>query len=128
MKTIVVGSRGFEDCQFVSRAIEMARWTITEVVSGCARQIDRLGERWTAARNIPVERFPAEWERLGKAAGFLRNEQMARYAEALVALWDQNSSCSWHMVHRATELGLAVLVASTRDEILSLTKEQRPAG
>jgi hypothetical protein len=30
-----------------------------------------------AARNIPVKRFPAEWERLGKAARFLRNEQLA---------------------------------------------------
>jgi hypothetical protein len=37
MKTIVVGSRGIEDYQLVSRAIEMAPWTITEVVSGRAR-------------------------------------------------------------------------------------------
>jgi hypothetical protein len=128
MKTIVVGSRGIEDYQLVSRAIKMAPWTITEVVSGCARQVYRLGERWAAARNIPVKRFPAEWERLGKAAGFLRNEQMARYAEALVAVWDQKSNGSRHMVHRATELELAVLVVSTRGEILSLTKEQPPAG
>jgi hypothetical protein len=128
MKTIVVGSRGIDDYQLVSRAIEMVPWTITEVVSGCARQVHRLGERWAAARNIPVKRFPAEWGRLEKTAGFLRNEQMARYAEALVTLWDQKSNGSRHMVHRATELGLAVLVASTRDEILSLTKEQPPAG
>jgi YspA, cpYpsA-related SLOG family len=98
MKTIVVGSRRIEDYQLTSRAIELAPWTITEVVSGCARGGDRLGERWAAARNIPVKGFPAEWERPGKAAGFLRNEQMARYADALVAVWDQKSNGSRHMV------------------------------
>jgi hypothetical protein len=128
MKTIVVGSRGIEDYQLVSRTMEMAPWTITEVVSGCARGVDRLGERRATARNIPVKRFPAEWERLGKAAGFLRNEQMARYAEALVAVWDQKNNGSRHMVHRATELELALLVVSTRGEILSLTKGEPPAG
>ena len=106
MKSIVVGSRGIEDYQLVSRAIEMAPWTITEVVSGCARQVDRLGERWAAVRNIPVKLFPVEWERLGKAASFLRNEQMARYAEALVAVWDQKSNGSRHMVHRAASYSL----------------------
>jgi hypothetical protein len=29
---------------------------------------------------------------IGKAAGFLRNEQMARYTEALVAIWDQTTT------------------------------------
>jgi hypothetical protein len=46
MKTIVVRSRGIEDYRLASRAIEMALWTVTEVASGCARQVDRLGERW----------------------------------------------------------------------------------
>jgi hypothetical protein len=38
------------------------------------------------------------------------------------------SNGSRHMVNRATELELAVLVVSTGGEILSLTKEQPPAG
>jgi hypothetical protein len=73
---------------------------------------------------ITQSRFPQSAERLGKAAGFLRNEQMARYAEVLVAVGDQKSNGSRHMVRRATELELAVLVVSTRGEIPSLTKEQ----
>jgi hypothetical protein len=45
MKTIVVGSRRIEDYQLTSRAIELAPWTITEVVSGCARG----GINWVSA-------------------------------------------------------------------------------
>jgi hypothetical protein len=128
MKTIVVGSRGIEDYQLVSRGHRDGPLDDHRSGERVRPGGDRLGERWAAARNIPVKRFHAEWGRLGKAAGFLHNEQMARYAEALVAVWDQKSNGSRHMVHRATERELAVLVVSTRSEILSLTKEQPPTG
>lgn len=50
------------------------------VVSGGACGWDTAGERWAEKHGKPVKRFPADWNRLGKAAGFLRNEQMARFA------------------------------------------------
>lgn len=45
---------------------------ITTVISGKARGVDTLGERWAAANKISVERFPADWS-LGRGAGFRRN-------------------------------------------------------
>jgi hypothetical protein len=72
MKTIVVGSRRIEDYQLTSRAIELAPWTITEVVSGCARGGDRLGERWAAAQQHSSEgvsrRVGASWKGSGLSA------------------------------------------------------------
>lgn len=61
---------------------------ITEVVSGKATGADSCGEIWANDNDIPIIPFPAIWKRpngtLNKVAGHIRNEQMARYADAVV--------------------------------------------
>jgi hypothetical protein len=99
MRVIVAGSRTIDDYQIVAEAIEQSGLDITEVVSGKSpRGVDRLGERWTRANGKRVKRFPAQWDRLGKRAGFVRNSQMADYAEALIAIWDGQSRGTKHMI------------------------------
>lgn len=91
MKVIIAGSRLFTDYellkQHMAEVIEDECLEIEEVVSGTAPGADRLGERWAAERNIPIRRFPANWEKYGKAAGPLRNGEMAAYGDFLVAFW-----------------------------------------
>jgi hypothetical protein len=60
--------------------------------------------------NIPCFRFPADWDRYGKAAGYIRNETMAANAEALIALWDGRSPGTKHMIDIARKKGLKVYV------------------
>jgi len=101
MRVIIAGSRTITDYEFVKWAIEGAGLDITEVVSGAALGVDRLGERWAKEHGIPTKRFPAKWSDLtvpgavikdgayGKynaIAGHTRNQQMADYAEALVEI------------------------------------------
>ncbi len=57
---------------------------IREVVSGGASGADAAGEDWARSRGIPVRRFPADWQTHGRAAGPIRNRQMAEYADAVV--------------------------------------------
>lgn len=113
MKTIIAGSRTITDHLPVRKAIAQAQakgLVITEVVSGGARGTDTLGEQWAYYRGIPVKRFNADWDRYGRSAGYRRNEQMARYAEALVAVWDGTSPGTRHMIELARRLGLRVHV------------------
>ena len=84
MRVIIAGSRFLTDERLVKQAVEMAGFDITQVVSGGGRGIDTVGEEWARARRIPVKRFMADWEELGKAAGPIRNQQMADYADALM--------------------------------------------
>lgn len=83
-------------------------WHVTEVVSGTARGVDRCGETWARSRGISVARMFAEWGTHGHAAGLLRNEDMARYADALVALWDGHSTGTRHMICTMLALGKPV--------------------
>ncbi len=57
---------------------------IREVVSGGASGADAGGEAWAKKRGIPIKRFPADWNTHGRAAGPIRNRQMAEYAEGAV--------------------------------------------
>lgn len=62
----------------------------TQVVSGGARGVDTAAEAAARARrDLPEPKvFPADWDRLGKGAGAIRNEQIVDYAQTIVAFWD----------------------------------------
>ena len=100
MKVIIAGSRKGFVARNVFEAIEESNFVITEVVSGCARGVDRDGEYWAKLNNIPVKLFPADWESHGKSAGYLRNLEMAEYADALIAVWDGKSKGTFNMIHQ----------------------------
>lgn len=116
MRTIIAGSRGITLLGQVAFAVFKSGFTITEVVSGTARGVDKLGEQWAATVNIPVKRFPANWDLHGKSAGYIRNVEMSDYAEALVAIWDGESRGTEHMINIATNKGLKVFVLNTKDK------------
>lgn len=58
---------------------------------------------------MPVDRFPAQWDRDGKSAGYKRNVVMAILSDALIALRDGKSRGTKHMIEEAKRRGLRVL-------------------
>lgn len=110
MKVIIAGSRTINIFQPLMEAIDnFKRRTdqeITEVVSGNARGVDRLGEWWAVRNNIPIKNFPADWEKYGKSAGHIRNKAMADYADGLILVWDGDSKGSASMLNEAKRLDL----------------------
>ena len=114
MKTIIAGSRSFDDIKLVYRAIAESDFYITEVVSGTANGIDKLGEEYARNFRLKVKRFPAMWDIYGKSAGYIRNVQMAEYSDALVAVWDGVSKGTKHMIDIAKAKGLKVYVYTAK--------------
>lgn len=100
MRVIIAGSREFTDFDaflgFMS--VLPLEWDIKEVVSGGARGADRLGEEWAYFQQLPVVSFPADWNRFQRAAGAIRNDQMAKYADGLIAFWDGTSPGTRNMI------------------------------
>lgn len=86
----------FRDYPLIAEAArkfqEMTQKPITEVVCGMAAGADTYGRRWAICdASIPVRRFFADWETYGKAAGHIRNGEMADYADGLIAfLYDES--------------------------------------
>ena len=108
MRTIIAGSRNFDDYDELLCAINTINWKPTVVLSGAARGVDGLGERWASENNIPLEKYPAKWDLYGKSAGYRRNAEMAQKAEALLALWDHKSRGTKHMIDLARKADLYI--------------------
>lgn len=111
MKTIIAGSRNYDSYNdFLLSMCGVEDLDVTEVVSGGCRGVDKLGERWARVEGLPVKTFPADWEKHGKAAGPIRNKQMAEYANALIAFWDSKSRGTKSMIDLAKKNGLKVII------------------
>lgn len=98
MKVIIAGSRNIDDYALVVETIRRSGYEITEVVSGTAIGVDRLGERWALANSVPVKEMPADWNRFGNSAGPQRNRAMAEYADAAIIIWDGQSKGTRNMI------------------------------
>ena len=112
VRVIIAGSRTVRDYRDVLKAIAESGFEISQVVCGMAQGADLMGRFWAKNQRPPIEvaEFPADWKRLGKQAGFARNYEMARNADALIAVWDGYSRGTEHMISVARKLGLQMFV------------------
>ncbi|PHS51899.1 MAG: hypothetical protein COB01_08845 [Lutibacter sp.] len=109
MKLIIAGSRNFTDykklCEICDNILQDQ--TDVEIVSGAYyKGADLLGEKYAVEKGFLLTKFPADWKRFGRAAGPKRNEQMANYADALIAFWDGKSKGTKHMIELAKQYGV----------------------
>ena len=114
IKCIVAGSRDFNNYTLLCDTLDNLFSSIPdepiEIVSGGARGADRLGELFAKQNDIPVKLFLPDWDTYGKAAGCIRNTQMAKYATHCVVFVVNNSKGSSHMVSEAKKHGLVTTV------------------
>lgn len=123
MRTIIAGSRSINDIKDIEDAVKLSGFNITSVVSGCASGADYFGEKWAKNNKIKLVLFPADWKRYGKSAGYKRNVEMAKNADALIAIWDGSSKGTKHMIDIATSKQLQVFVYRTDKENEKATRE-----
>jgi len=86
MRVIIAGGRDFvpkyQDWAFLYKIHKII--SITVVLSGCSKGADKFGQKWAFGNLIKIERFPPNWDKYGKAAGPMRNEEMASKADAVI--------------------------------------------
>lgn len=109
-KVIIAGGRDFDDYEKLSEICDKIFEAIVkhseedlefEIVSGGARGADKLGEIYALDRGYSVKRFPANWDKHGKSAGFRRNAEMSEYGDILIAFWDNRSRGTKNMIDLA---------------------------
>jgi hypothetical protein len=108
VRVIIAGGRDFSDYERLSERVLhlLSAQDQVTIVCGEARGADSLGKRLAYEKGWEVLSFPADWDKYGKAAGYKRNEEMARNADALIAFWDGKSKGTKHMIDLAKKHGL----------------------
>lgn len=118
MVILVCGGRDYLMAAEDYKALDKmhAATPVTLLIHGDAPGADRGAALWAEYRGIPIRCFPADWERYGKSAGPMRNEDMLRelqrYTERLVVAFPGGKGTA-NMVKQAQRAGVDIVLIET---------------
>lgn len=111
-KVIIAGGRDFNDYNSLNKycSFILKNKKNVVIISGQANGADNFGEKFALEKNHNLVLFPANWDLYGKSAGYIRNEQMAKYSNALIAFWNKKSKGTKHMIDLAKKNKLDIRI------------------
>lgn len=98
MRLGIVGSRGFDNENLLTKTLLPYIFNITVVISGGAYGADKMGEAWAISHGIDTMIFLPDWNKHGKRAGFIRNEDIINNSDFVIAFWDGQSRGTQHSI------------------------------
>lgn len=112
MKVIIAGGREFNNYELLKRKCDsiLSKTDSPEIVSGKVKGADSLGELYAKENKLKVHEFSANWNMHGRAAGPIRNEEMGKFSDSLIAFWDGKSKGTKHMIDYMKSLGKPVRI------------------
>jgi hypothetical protein len=131
MKVVIAGSRTLKPFPgLISYAVYCSGFEVTEVVCGNAAGIDSGGAAWAAMYNVPVTYFKPDWDQYGKRAGYLRNQAMVYYADAVIAIVnrDSESKGTYHTINIAKRRGIPIYVLYIGQERFNEPEQELAVG
>ena len=111
MRVLICGDRNWNDIDRVREVVkEMhGKSFIDVVIEGEAKGADILARVAAEGIGIKVEKYPADWQKYGRAAGPIRNSQMLKEGNPDVVVgfhWKvEESKCTRDMLTRAKKAG-----------------------
>ena len=117
MKVIIAGPRNFIPPKAtIGAALAASGFGPREIVEGGAAGVDSSAAIHAERHGIPCKTIRADWEAHGKAAGPIRNREMAEYADALLVIKRAgiDSPGTSSMIREAARRGLPIHVYEIR--------------
>lgn len=116
LRVLVCGSRSWSDYAAISDQLSLVSSGVgLVVVHGGAMGADTVAANYALRSGIPTEVFYADWDKYGKRAGILRNNEMLDTRPDLVlAFWDGKSRGTKHTIDEARRRGIPCEVILAR--------------
>ena len=114
MKIVICGSRTFNNyeqfCSEMKDILDLRNKDTVILISGGAKGADTLARNYAEENGYKFEEYLADWDNLGKKAGYIRNVQMLEVADSVVAFWDGKSRGTAHMVKESLRRNIPLVV------------------
>lgn len=110
MRVLVCGGRDYNtvgDAHKILNALCQLR-QFTCVIHGAAPGADTIAANWAKHNGIPVEAYPADWNKWGARAGPMRNAQMLREGRPDLVVAFAGGRGTANMIHQAEKAGVRV--------------------
>lgn len=114
MRVLVTGSRDWKDSDVIESdlrnlTIDNGRENLTLVSGACPTGADYIAEVIAKHLGWRIERHPADWDKYGKRAGFLRNKEMVDLGAEVCLAYIRNDSKGATMTKKlAEEAGIKI--------------------
>lgn len=106
MKVAVIGSRNL-------RIDDLGKYLppeTTEIVSGGARGIDTCAREYAAENNIKLTEFLPDYEKYGRGAPLVRNDQIIAHSDLVLAFWDGKSRGTKYVIDKCHKIGVPIQI------------------
>lgn len=120
LRFLVSGSRNYGPLSKVAEFVETVakKYPHATLVHGGAEGVDLKAQDAAIDCKLRIELHPAQWDKFGHRAGFVRNEAMVRVAHHVVAFWDEFSRGTAHAIALAHTAGkLRAVYGATGKEL-----------
>lgn len=101
----IVGCRSYSDYEtfkiIINNYIDEIGAKPDTIISGGAKGIDSMAEKYAKENNIPVNIFHADWDKYGKIAGILRNTDIIKSSTHVIALPSKKSVGTYDSINKA---------------------------
>lgn len=100
LRVAIVGGRDFRQYYLLKAVMDSIheKTPITAVICGCAAGADTMGSFWADEVGIKVEYHKPKWDDFGRSAGLIRNCEMLKSSDKVVAFWNGFSHGTGHMI------------------------------
>lgn len=111
MRVLVCGGRDYADRAKLNEVLDeigsTVKWDIF-IIEGEASGADTLAREWAKSRGMGLGRYPADWNKHGKAAGPIRNKQMLDEGEPDLVVAFPGGRGTANMIEQAERAGVPV--------------------
>jgi adenine/guanine phosphoribosyltransferase-like PRPP-binding protein len=118
----IIGSRGFDNYTYAKNKIidiiKKHNLSITKIISGGADGADKIAEMFAQKFNIPIEIIKPNWE-LGKQAGVIRNTDIIKKSDCVIAFWDGKSKGTKDSIDKAKRMNKRIFIIKLGDDFMN---------
>lgn len=118
----IIGSRSFNNYTYAKKEIlniiQDNKIPITKIISGGASGADKIAEIFASKFNIPIEVLVADWSK-GKQAGVVRNTDIIKKSDYVIAFWDGISKGTLDSINKAKKLNKKLFIVKISPETIN---------